>query len=63
MIVSLAPNFALKRCAVALQARQAHLNLRHVSVLKICGITSTTESAMGESKSLQLNVTAGVAAP
>ena len=63
MIVSLASNFALKGCAVALRVRQAHVNLPHVSVLKICGIMSTTESAMGESKSLQLNVTAGVADP
>jgi hypothetical protein len=63
MIVSLASNFALKGCAVALRVREAHVNLPHVSVSKICGITSTTESAMGESKSLQLNVTAGVADP
>ena len=64
MIVSLASSFAtLNGRAVALRVRQAHLNLPHVSVVKICGIMSTTKSAMGESKSLQLNVTAGVADP
>jgi hypothetical protein len=63
MIGSLASNFALKGCAVALRVREAHVNLPHVSVSKICGITSTTESAMGESNSLQLNVTAGVRRP
>jgi hypothetical protein len=32
MIVSLASNFALKGCAVALRVRQAHVNLPNVSV-------------------------------
>jgi len=41
MIGSLASNFALKGCAVALRARQAHVNLPNVTVLKICGIMST----------------------
>lgn len=55
IIVSFAPSLAtLNGRPAALWAHQAHLNLPHMSVVRVRGMMSTTESARGECKSPQM---------